>query len=450
MKILSAFFLLLITVVSPVSADTFADAYGTIADFFGTSAARRTGLTAFPVLTIPVGGRYEGLGTAYTAVARDTGFFDANPAASASIERTELALQHTNLIADANMESIAYTSRFTNFGFGAAGKFLHVPFTEYDAFGDQVTTMRYTESVAGVNASYRLFNSFHHYGLAVGANIKGAYRHIPDRIEPDQSAFAYMADFGMLTRFNFLKFHAARERNFSVGLTARNIGPPVQDDPLPSTLTAGLAYRPLRPLEFSFDFQLPIQPFTDLPAEPPAYAGGVSALVTEFFGLHTGFLLKGGNPRATIGGMLDFENTRFVANYTLDMTTQVGTVDRFSVEAAFKFGDRGRAERVQRAEDYYLEALLAFADGDLTRTVELSERALEIDSGFTPAEETLKSAERTLAMQRRLEAIPLDETIPVPDFDEDFEEELEERFEHQEEPEEPFNDDIEVEGPANA
>ncbi len=425
--------LICVLVSAPANADGFADAYGTVADFFGTEAARRTGLTAFPVLTIPVGGRYEGLGTAYTAVSRDTGFFDANPAASASIERTQLALQHTNLIADANMESIAYTSRFTNFGFGAAGKFLHVPFTEYDAFGDQAATIRYTESVAGVNASYRFLNSFYRHGLSVGANLKSAYRHIPDTIEPGQSAFAYMADFGLLTRFNFLKFYSARERNFSVGLTARNIGPPVMDDPLPSSVTAGIAYAPVRPVELSFDYQVPIQPFTDLPAELPAYAAGVSGAITEFFGLHTGFLLKGGNPRSTIGGVLEFENTRFVANYTLDMTTQVGTVDRFSIEAAFKFGDRGRGERAEQAEEYYLEALLAFADGDLERTVTLTERALELDSGFTPAEETKLTAERSLEMQRRLEQIPLDETMPVPDFeDEIFEGEGEEQDEQDE------------------
>ncbi len=417
----SVLFLVLAFISLPASASDFADAYGDVAGLFGIDAARSTGLTAFPVLTIPVGGRYEGLGTAYTAVSRDTGFFDANPAASSSIERTELALQHTNLIADANMESIAYTSRFTNFGFGAAGKFLHVPFTEYDALGDQVNTIRYTESVAGVNASYRFLSSFYSYGLAVGTNVKTAYRHIPAAIEPGQSAFAYMADFGLLTRFNFLKFYSSRERNFSVGLTARNVGPPVLDDPLPTSINAGIAYAPLRPVEFSFDLQVPIQPFTDLPTEPMAYAGGISASITRFFGLHSGFLLKGGNPRSTIGGVLDFENTRFVANYTLDMTTQVGTVDRFSVEAAFKFGDRGRAERAEQAEEYYLQALLAFADGELERTVTLTERALEIDAGFTPAEETLRTAERSLAMQRRLEQIQLDETIPAPDFDEGFE-----------------------------
>ena len=57
-----------------------------------------------------------------------------------------------------------------------------------------------------MNVSYNFFPSYYFSGLSVGANVKVAYRSIPDAIYLNQSVFAAMLDVGMLTRFDFLKF----------------------------------------------------------------------------------------------------------------------------------------------------------------------------------------------------------------------------------------------------
>lgn len=402
---------LLLALPLSAMADTVAETYADMTGVFGLSGAERTGLTTLPVLLVPIGGRYEGMGTAYTAVADDAGYFDANPAASSMLRYTELSLFHNNLIADANLEGLSYTSRRNNFGFGAASKLIHVPFTEYDRYGDQVNAIRYLEGMTGVNLSYRFLHDFYFEGIAVGTNLKIGYRHLPEVIEPGQSGLGFMGDFGMLTRFNFLKFYSARERNLSLGLSLRNLGPPVLEEPLPTLVTAGIGYKPLRPWLVSFDLLYPIQPFSDLPAEYPGFGVGSSVQVTNFFSIQTGFLYRGANPRATLGASVDLSRVRLTTNYTLDLTTQPGAVDRFTVEAAFNLGDRGRSLRRAEAEERYLDAVVAFAEGRLETAVELAEDAVEIDPDFTPAREIGETAGESLRIQRELESIRLDEQV---------------------------------------
>ncbi|MFP4565717.1 MAG: UPF0164 family protein [Spirochaetaceae bacterium] len=404
---------LVITICVVLSTSSFAiglpDFMYEFADSGGLSDPQNTGLTTFPTLLIPLGGEMEGMASAYTAVARDYSFLEANPAASSRLEHTELSIAHNNLIADANMEGLVYTSRFEHLGIGAGARFLHVPFTEYDRYGLQENAVRYTETIAGLNVSYNFLHGFDFHGIAVGANLKTAYRRIPEVIAPGQSAVGVMGDVGLLTRFNLAKFHRSREKNFSVGLVARNVGPPVLDEPLPSHATGGIAYVPVKPLTLAFDYTYPFILGADVPAEPASYAGGASVRITDFLAAQSGFQLRGGNPRFALGSTIDFPAVALQLNYTLDLATQVGSVDRFSVQASFDLGDRGRAERQARVEDLYLTSIEAYANGDIERTVALSRRALEIDPTFEPARETMASARTMLTLQEQMESIRLGE-----------------------------------------
>lgn len=380
-----------------------------LADMFGSDEVENTGLTVFPTLLIPTGGEYEAMGTAYTALARDISFFEANPAASSRLPNTMAAVMHNNLIADANMEGLWYTTRFEHFGLGGGIKFLHVPFTEYNEAAEQEASIRYTETVAVLNASYNFLHSFDFQGVSVGANVKVAHRNIPEVIAPGQSAFGFMMDVGALTRFDVAKFYPSREKNFSVGIAARNLGPAVKEEPLPSYATLGIAYAPIQPITIAIDYNYPFILFSELPAQKPYVATGVSAQVTDFLSTQLGFMVRGGNPRISLGTGLALEQVKLNMNYTLDMTTQTDAVDRFSIQASFDMGDRGRGDRAQMVEDYYLRSLVAFAEGNVDETIRLAGNALELDPTFQPAAETLASAQRLQTLQRRMSAIRLGE-----------------------------------------
>lgn len=372
-------------------SDVYADASGQFNEAFQD---QNTGLTIFPILMVPGGGKYEGMGTAYTAVAGDTGFLESNPSASSVLDKTELSFTHNNWIADSRLEGVIYTMRFNDLGIGFGGKFLYVPFTGYDDWGERTGGGYYSESIATANVSYNFFSSYTFFGLAVGANVKIAYRNTPSIRYTDQSAVAGLLDVGTLTRFNFLKFFASRSKNFSVGIVLKNLGPLVMDEPLPTVLTAGLAYSPLRPVTLAYDLNFPISYGQE--AEEINMAGGLNVAVTDFFSIQSGFQYRGANPRFSLGGTVDLERVSFVANYTLDLSTISDTPDRFSLEAKINLGDEGRLALRNRMDEYYITGIEEFAAGNLEKAISYFEKALTLDPNFEPAREYLEEVSRQL------------------------------------------------------
>ncbi|MCX7787137.1 MAG: UPF0164 family protein [Spirochaetes bacterium] len=394
-----------LVLIPGLMASEFQDLYGDTSKFFEFIQDPNTGLTIFPILTIPVGGEYEGMGTAYTAIARDSSFFDANPAASSFLEYTELGFLHNNWIADTNIEGLVYTKRTDTSGYAIAAKFLYVPFTGYNIWGERTSAGYYSETIGIFNYSRNFFRSYEFNGLAVGTNLKVALRHIPESIASGQSAVGVMTDIGVLTRFNFLKFYPSRSKNASLGVVVKNVGPYVLGEPLPTSVTVGFGYWPLRPWAIAFDLNIPFSfDPSKYPAERMSYAWGTSVAITNFFSLQSGFLLKGGNPRFSLGSMVGLDTISFVANYTLDMTTQFTNLDRFSIQLKINLGDEGRKAKAQKVEDLYLSAVEAFARGEFQKSLELCDQALAIDPTFTPARETIQSIERSLKLQKEIEA----------------------------------------------
>jgi tetratricopeptide (TPR) repeat protein len=92
-----------------------------------------------------------------------------------------------------------------------------------------------------------------------------------------------------------------------------------------------------------------------------------------------------------------------VVNYTLDMTTQLSNLDRFSVAMKINLGDNGREERYKRAEELYLAGVDFYAKGNISQSIEYCEKALEIDPTFTPAQETIDMVTRSRDLQSRME-----------------------------------------------
>ncbi|GAB4221940.1 MAG: UPF0164 family protein [Spirochaetales bacterium] len=386
-------------------AAEFQDIYGDTSEFFDFIQDPNTGLTVFPILTIPVGGEYEGMGTAYTAIARDSSFFDANPAASSLLEYTELGFLHNNWIADTNIEGLVYTKRTGDSGYAIAAKFLYVPFTGYNIWGERTSSGYYSETIGIFNYSRNFFKSYEFYGLAVGSNLKVAFRHIPESVASGQSAVGIMTDLGALTRFNFLKFYPSRSKNASVGIAIKNLGPYVQGEPLPTSVTAGIGYWPLRPWALAFDVNIPFSfDPSQYPAERVGFAWGTSVAITNFFSVQSGFLLKGGNPRFSLGSIVMLDTITFVTNYTLDMTTQFTNLDRFSIQLKINLGDEGRQAKARKVEELYLSAIEAFARGEFQKSLELCDEALSLDPTFTPARETIQSIERAIELQQEIEA----------------------------------------------
>jgi hypothetical protein len=403
MKRIALIVTVLLLLTGPLFAD-FSDFYYNLSEALSGVADPNTGLTAFPTLLIPMGGKYEGMGTAYTAVALDSGFIEANPSASSSLESTELSFYHHSWIADSNLEGVVYTARYDDLGFGVGGKFLYVPFTEYNEWGDRENRGYISETIATFNVSYNFLSDFNFYGLGLGANLKTAYRNIPKSFYPDQSALTAMVDLGILTRFNFLKFHISRNKNFSLGAVVKNLGLPALGEPLPTLATVGFAWAPIRPLTWAFDFNLPFSfDPQDAPPETWSMATGFNIVVTNFLSLQTGFRWKADNPKISLGSSVDLEKLSFVLNYNLDLSGRIDPLDKFSLQAKLNLGDRGRGDVQRELDALYLEGLEAYAAGDLKKAIDFWEQVLEIDPTHTPALANIETAKKALEQQIEME-----------------------------------------------
>jgi hypothetical protein len=344
------------------------------------------GTTIFPSLEVPLGGRLEGMGTASTAAARDAGFLEANPAATALL---------------ANTEGMYYTVRFNDLGIGFGGRFLYVPFTGYDEWGERLSRGTISETVATANVAYNFFRSYSFAGIAAGASIKAAYRYVPADIAYGQSIFGLMTDVGVQTSFSLAKLQHWSLPNVSLGIALKNLGvTTMSDESLPLTASAGIAYAPLRAWTLAADFNLPLSLDAD-PAREWDLAFGTSVAVAEFLSLQGGVHLKPGNPRMSVGADVDLGTVSVNANYNLDMSAIArNPADKFSVQARLDLGDRGRTDRRQRADVLYTEGLREFSLGNLQRSIELWDQVLAIDPTHTPARNYRDIAAATLATQR--------------------------------------------------
>ena len=386
------------------SALDLSDANSTLADVFEWSTDDNEGLTSFRSLNIPVGGRAESLGSACTALCDDISFFDYNPAASSVLPQTEIAVFHNAWIADSAMETISATSRDGNLGYGAQLKCFYVPFSEYNLFGERVAGSYYTETSATINASYNFLAGYDFKGLAVGSNLRFSWRGMPDYTDNqtdeiisgsglEQSALAVMADVGVLLRFNFLKNFADRDPNLSLGLALNNAGVSVTgfgsalalDDPLPTRLSAALAYRIFAPVLFTAEFRKPLNLMDFSSSGAISIASGMEITVTRFFNFDMGFLLQGGNPRISMGSGFQIKAFQMNVNYTFDLTSSQNPVNHISLSAKIKLGDKGRSKLREQVDAYYINGLRLYAEGDLDGAIVQWDLAIALDKRFDPA-----------------------------------------------------------------
>lgn len=406
--------LMLFPCLSAPAAD-FQDTYGNIADYLNSiyGIDDNAGLTAFPVLSIPMGGSSEGMATAFSAISDDISFLEFNPAGSSMLEKTELAFFHNNWIADTKIESIAYTTRFNNIGLAAGAKWLYLPFTEYNIYGDRVSNGYYSEGAAILNFSYNFFGRYYFDGVSIGVNLKGAFRAMPDYTDNydtiiggsgmSQSAVMGMADIGLLTKFNLLKTYAAREKNASAAVVVRNLGPPVLGEPLPTSVKAAISYKIIRPLVVALDFTLPLNLMDASLSEMPYGALGFSVDVTKFLSMRAGFLYKAGSSRLAVGSAVKLDKIALDVNYTLDLLTQLQPLNRVSLAVRLDLGDRGRRQLANRVEELYLLGHEAYSLGNIDDAIACWEEALRLDPGFDPAKEGLAMLEDREDLIQRIE-----------------------------------------------
>ena len=416
--------LLLLFSSLPVRALDFSGSRSFIEALSASSGYKERAIS-FYSLAVPAGGRAETLGSAYTGISDDVSLLDANPAASSVLVQNEIGVFHNTWIAGTAMETLAAAGRKSDFGFGGALRFFYVPFDEYDMSGERIARSLYSETTALFNVSYNIRAGYYFKGIAIGANVKGAWRSMPDASGSvisaasfSRSALALASDAGIMLRFNCGKFFASREPNLRIGVNLLNAGGAITgfgekiefDDPLPTSTSFGLSYRPIKRLLAAAEFKQPLN-FSDIGEYVPPSAGCALEIdATDFFSLLAGCRFDGGENgmRLQFGGVAVgvgftlFQRVRLNVNYTFDRFTSFHPVNHISAGVKILLGDGGRAKRQSEVEGLYGKGLKLFADGDFTGAVAVWNKALAIDRSFSPAKKGIKSAQKQLALRERI------------------------------------------------
>ncbi|MBR1638571.1 MAG: UPF0164 family protein [Treponema sp.] len=391
-----------------------------ISDFFYSTLDSNEGTTSFRSLLIPFGGRTESLGNAYTGLCDDINYLRYNPAAGALQKEGQIALFHNSWIADSKLDTLAFTTRFNKIPSLSFGTFLscfYLPFTEYNAFGDRVTSGYYSETTGAFNISYNFFEGYDFKGLALGATVKASWRSIPNYADDDtglvipnsgisQSAAAFMADIGMMMQFNFLKFYSSRDPNVRIGLSLQNLGAAVtgftktlvQDSPLPTLASAGISVRFIKPFTLSLDFSQPLN-LQDLKTyHLPYISTGISVQFAPFLLFLAGAGIKGSNPHINAGFEFEVAKIRLNLNYTLDFTSSLAPFNKFSLSAKIMLGDKGRSITAAKIDELYSEGLMFYAEEKWEEAIECWEKVLKLNRHFNPASLGIKAARYRIEM----------------------------------------------------
>ena len=329
----SRFFLLFWLISFSLYGESFVETW---IDTFTVDVPEYAGGTAFPLLDIPFGGRYEAMGGAYTAVGGDAGSLEANPSGTALSAGPVLSFFHHEWIADSAIESVVFITSTGPIGLGIGAKYFRVPFTEYDSGGGRVSSGTFTEVVGIANASLRFVNT-EYLSISAGANVKVAFRHVPESIVPDQTAVAVPFDLGLLSDVRFLDFSSTGRRNLGVGFSVRNVGAVVEllDSPLPTALSGGVSYSPFSFLLLSGDVSVPI----DLSAmaarwQDLSYAAGVSVRFARFLDIHSGARIEAASPGFSLGATVHLGQLSFDAIYSTNLALGLNPLDSLSIGAA--------------------------------------------------------------------------------------------------------------------
>jgi len=416
MKVLSK---LLFVIFFSISFPAFSSGYSSISKAFNVFTNLHEGEVGFRSLLIHPGGRIAALNGAFTALANDVTFFETNPAGSATLRQTELAFFHNAWIADSHLDTISYSMRSGNLGYGASLRCFYIPFTEYDSYGEKVSSGYYSETFTSFNIAYNFFNGYKFKGLSLGSTLKfGVVSFPPFRGQTtgdnenslkirkqnalSQMSFAVLLDVGMQFRGNFHKNFDSKEPNVFFGLAIKNLGPPIKGDVAPASFSLGFAYQPFKIFTFSIDLSCPMNIINIRNSGKPFASLGLMFNITKYFNLLTGFGVRGGNPRFTLGGEVNFSNVQINANYTLDLTSQTTALNHVIVGIKIFLGDRGRSEIEDKLETMYIEGLRLYKEKKYKEAITIWEEVLKINRYFEPAKSGIKSAKNMQTLQTEL------------------------------------------------
>lgn len=324
-----------------------------------------TGEAGPPMLKLVYGSRALSLGGAFVGLSDDPFYIDSNPAGGDTRKIYKVSVLHQEWIEDVNYEAIRFSTGIADrFFIGAGFTYLYLPFVHYDYFGETSGQSHIISQSLGIlNFGYQ----FSQPNIAVGANLKLFYNHVPEELYPGQSYLLFATDLGVIMRTNLLKRHIGPEPSLVFGLAVKNIGYSGMIEKLPLEIHGGASYRVLKNLLVSAEVAVPFY--------EPVY-GSIGAE----FNFIPGFFLEGGiqikeNPMFAFGLGYRRKDMRIQASYS----PSLAFANMFSVSFSYYFGISKLEDRSKDIASLYSKALEYYRDGMYDEALETCEKLLAIE-----------------------------------------------------------------------
>jgi len=269
------------------------------------------------------GARAGALGKAYSAVAEDATCIAWNPGGLGAVKAFEFYFMHMLYDEDFSYEYAASTIPLDFGTFGLNLIYMTMsPFNEYDEELDEIGILtgydlNYSDMALSLSFGKEFLNTYG-FGLSLKyIQNRMGIKDSPDYYQPSGMA----ADFGLLMRFNVLKFYSSAEKNLRIGAAVQNIAITklVYDKGefgFPVVIRPGLFYKPIKYAAFLFDYNLIKDTVNSMNA-------GIELLPEWILSPRAGIIIKNKLKTYTFGGGLKYNIGTFLLQF--DYSFNMGT-----------------------------------------------------------------------------------------------------------------------------
>lgn len=240
----------------------------------GWAASDETGTTALNFLKIGVGARPAAMGEAYGAIADDVFALYWNPAGLVNLKAREFSFMHTEWLLDTRYEYLGFGQQFGPIGcsIGAGLAIFDAGKIPNEREGSQGEPLGQSGTHNGRSMAFSVGGGFQtRYNLSAGAAVKVI-----------QQKIAGESDEGVAMDLGLLYELPLGPRSNRISFVLQNIGPDINDDPLPFAVKIGTSH------QLQDDFILGLE--VDIPRDNIlSLAAGGEKQVHEFAVIRAGY-----------------------------------------------------------------------------------------------------------------------------------------------------------------